>query len=1560
MPNMTVDWNVFNSKFSSNQRTAFERLAYILFCFEFKQEFGIFRYYNQPYIETQPIELDNGDVVGFQAKYYDAATNISDKEENLKKAIKDARVKYPKINRFLIYTNKDLTTSSKKDHLKPKYQISIEQCGSNIGIQVEWRVTSNFEIMLLDPKLSSVKDWFFNPNEGLQQFAEKINNRSVTLLDGINSEITYNGGIIKIETSISQINDFIQSENKVFVVYGNAGTGKSGFIKDFATAIQNSLTSSLLVFAATDFDVDDEDSLLKQFGDYTLEDLLSLYSPEEGKYCIIESAEKYCNFKNSEILKEVIRKFLEYGWRVFVTIRIQYKEGFNNAILDGIATSQYCIDSIEKNDLKAISEKHGFELPENDTLCDIICNLFYLKLYLRLLSMGAIVPSDSQSFKEMIWEQVIRNESIRRDNLPARRENFVINMASSLLVDGVYVYFAKAADDAEAITELEKQGIIAPYNSAGSWTFNHDVYEEIIVNHIFDSIYETTKEINQIPATFKSSLRSRKMYRIWLESKLDNPDSSLLSSLISVLRNSDFTQSWQDETLIALMNAENHEAFQIMESLFSSNNYALFTRSVFLLNTACKCVKRTDIFIKLIMEQKLNSYHFTEPSGKVWHTIFNYIYRNKTSIPWDIKNLSIILEAMNSWVTNNPTGDTTALIGHTVLYLKENKQVFGIDNDSICKRINSIILLASIEIKEELCSIVDRIIQNKAYGYRDQDYIFLTKVLSNIFDCGNVCASIPNEILQLAWNYWLYKDENNHFPSPGTETDFGLNDHLHFEYHPTSAFQTPLHALLKNIPKQSIDFIINLSNYCADYYKDSSLNKKIIECCEIQIRLTPTEYINQICSDRLWKIHRGTGVAPNVLESILMAFEDFLLNYVNDASEENAKALCLYLLRNSNNVSITAVVLSAILAYPDKLFDISCILLKTKEIFEFDISRLISESSANFFRGMPGNNQLFDKERLASNKKDFRKKAFKDILLYYQTNSNHLSQDVFQERLKKLYTAIDDAIADIDSWSPKYQAYYYGVDLRKYKQSGEIIEVDGNVAIPIQPDLPQQVIEYSEKRNAEYKKDIEDTELMLWSSLRFKKNEEYKRYRKFEENPLLAYQEVKLQLETELSILNIDSIVFTTVVLLRDFEKMLNEEQTAFCQNTLFSISHELIKQNSNIVYRDNLKAAIISGIANLANMRNVNFKASNPIMIVLAFMLDFKKLIGNSFINPLEELWLSKSDLANKLFFTFIRIYPKYAEYDGKDVFQFIKKNKIIIQKHLFSENYTVDTDKICKYDYNTLMYICCINNCNSGILQLPVLAGKHIWKNIFLVNHADDLRHNYQLEFYYMNWLADYLLNISDDERCKIIQELLPYVSFNREFDQFLSDVVSSEDKNPRYDAFWNLWSLIQDSIYQAYEKNSEEYKNTSTSVVIGWGYEDVLLTFLLANPWWREGVSEWHSLKQQNKTFYLVAANRVGFNPTTLFSIARVLYTVGKEPFKDDGIVLLSDIINNNPHLKEKPLLDNTLFYVEEYMVSFLKDHLGELQTDTSLKGKVELVLDFLVTRGSTVGFLLREEI
>ena len=41
--NRPVDWKAFEYKFSTDSRPAFESLAYILFCYEFKQTYGIFR-----------------------------------------------------------------------------------------------------------------------------------------------------------------------------------------------------------------------------------------------------------------------------------------------------------------------------------------------------------------------------------------------------------------------------------------------------------------------------------------------------------------------------------------------------------------------------------------------------------------------------------------------------------------------------------------------------------------------------------------------------------------------------------------------------------------------------------------------------------------------------------------------------------------------------------------------------------------------------------------------------------------------------------------------------------------------------------------------------------------------------------------------------------------------------------------------------------------------------------------------------------------------------------------------------------------------------------------------------------------------------------------------------------------------------------------------------------------------------------------------------------------------------------------------------------------------------
>jgi len=73
------NWNNFKAKFSENPQSNFEWFCYLLFCKEFKQDKGIFRYKNQSAIETNPVEIGN-EVIGWQAKFYDTPLSKHKKE----------------------------------------------------------------------------------------------------------------------------------------------------------------------------------------------------------------------------------------------------------------------------------------------------------------------------------------------------------------------------------------------------------------------------------------------------------------------------------------------------------------------------------------------------------------------------------------------------------------------------------------------------------------------------------------------------------------------------------------------------------------------------------------------------------------------------------------------------------------------------------------------------------------------------------------------------------------------------------------------------------------------------------------------------------------------------------------------------------------------------------------------------------------------------------------------------------------------------------------------------------------------------------------------------------------------------------------------------------------------------------------------------------------------------------------------------------------------------------------------------------------------------------------
>ena len=104
-----INWNVFGVKYDNKETWAFEQMSYLLFCAEFDDRIGLFRYKNQTGIETEPIEKE-GKFYGFQAKYY--TTSIANNKRDIIDSIKKAKSQNSELNEIYLYINQELSEST--------------------------------------------------------------------------------------------------------------------------------------------------------------------------------------------------------------------------------------------------------------------------------------------------------------------------------------------------------------------------------------------------------------------------------------------------------------------------------------------------------------------------------------------------------------------------------------------------------------------------------------------------------------------------------------------------------------------------------------------------------------------------------------------------------------------------------------------------------------------------------------------------------------------------------------------------------------------------------------------------------------------------------------------------------------------------------------------------------------------------------------------------------------------------------------------------------------------------------------------------------------------------------------------------------------------------------------------------------------------------------------------------------------------------------------------------------------------------------------------------------
>lgn len=1562
-----VDWKVFEYIHSSNPRDAFQKLTEQLFCFEFNQPYGIYRYYNQPHIETMPVYVGN-DYIGFQSKYYDATTVLSDKESELITTIDGAYSRYPGITKIIIYINKEAGMSTIKGQSEPAYIKRIVNHGKSKGITVEWRGLNELETMLLNPVNSFLRDYFFATDGGIRKVFARIKDHTNTIFKSLYSEIKYCDQTIKISHSCTELEALWNSDTDIMILHGNGGCGKSGLVKDMFEHITE---YPVIAFKATDFDCSSLSEFSRKFGDCIWDDLLQSFDCSPHKLCIIDSAEKSLSMEYQDTFYDGIQVLLSHGWKILITIRSAYLSDFTNYVLRTDSFNEVYIPTLSDELLSELEQKYSFSLPVNTKLRELLCNLFYLNLY---LSQESVSESQTTSdFFENVWQQVICKFSVQAKSMHMRRGKMICKIAQVIADSGLFYYIPDDDTDWDAVTALYESEILHFDGTMSGYFFAHDVYEELVLNQIISKEFSRKKSVSLFFSSIGDSFIVRKSFRTWLHNQFESSYESIEQFLYEVFQSKEILSVWKDEILVALMSESNNIFTNHLDNILKKENYVLLPRAVHLLNTACKVIDNT-LCQKLFTQDEMKTnkiYRYVKPAGMGWHYLISYIHTNRDEIALSSITISLIIEMLYVWTKHNPKGPTTRNAGLLGLFLYS--KVSGVDrtyrlDESQISKVCDAILFSATEINTELSDILEEVISKEQINHRELYYDLCDHLLKNSFNTGKLCETNPDIVIKLAKCYWMENDQN--VQKWGHSTDigmyFGLREHTDHLYYPASAFQTPILALLTSAPIQAINFIIELFDYATNAYKNSRLNTDYVESNEIEIILPNDEKTHQTISDRLWKMHRGTHVAPNLLESVLMALERWLYNSLPILSEKAANDFCVNLISRTCSAAITSVIVSMIIAYPNKLFKTACYLLQTKEIFRFDLSRITSERTLGLFPGLPSN-KIFNDERQNSNSLPFRKKCFEEILLEYQINQSDMTDREYESKMTVLYSAIDKSFVPEEKL-PEYAKFVlYRMDLRKMRLINAE-DADGNKQMALVPQLPEAMIQVQKQNQKTGEKDEKFARLRLWATAHMEqKNSEYMQYSEYESNPVNALNDGLEFVQNPCSI-QLDDLfmVYVAAVLLIDFQDKLDNSSFDTCLQIILSKIQKVIDEQSYHSVGDGTDAAIATLPALLGKTKKGSVK-EDPVILLLMLLCDWGFQRDYAIKIFSEKMWQNK-ELSQKIIILFVYLKPLYdkevSKHNGISPFKFFENQVSYIKNTLKGPIQTLsDCSALSTSALITLNMLMPVKPCNltfSVIEQTGALLWPKIFKERWQYRDDDNWPGKYEQCTAYIDWLAKVLLCMDSTEQSQVLTLLSPHLIGYDRFEDLLSSLITVEDGLKRVQAFWNIWNRLFPTIEALCENEKESILKVSQTT-IGSHYsrrsDELITTYLLAFHWWTDGIKGWHTIRKEDSAFFATAVTKIGYHPAVLYSIARILNSVGYI-YVNEGIKWLATLILNNPHLNTCDLPTNTLYFMEEYVQRFCNYFRNDVKKNVEIKNSLNTVLSFLVDKGSTCGYMLRE--
>lgn len=1388
-----------------------------------------------------------------------------------------------------------------------------------------------------------------------KNYIMELNRYSESMFDSIENKIIYNENEeIKLDRIIylQNISNAL-SEKDLLIISGKAGCGKSALVKDF----HETEKSPFLIFKVDDFNVDSIQKLYNRFN-LTIEEFRDFYNNADEKFIFIDSSEKISHLKNQQTFKEFLKLMVKDNWKIILASRNDYSDilRYNLNINYGLKVNEIELPELTIDELEGIFRDNNLKIPANSNIKNPLQNLFYLSLYLS--NIENIDQNNDDELKNILWEIIIKKSQQQSDNHHEKREHCFLEFVKNRSINP---HFKFKIDNvcSEILNEFQRDGIIE--TRYDRFFITHDVYEDwalekIINNELIKSNGDYTTFLNSI----SNSLKFYDAFRNWICNKLINDYEEAGELVHYIITNEKCDTSLIDEILLAVLQSNTFKTFlaRYKSNIFKKDY--IFERILYWLKTVF--IIEDDSEFSIIIKETSNNTVY-KPYRENWEQFISFLYDNIEKITG--KQMEYIVPSLLCWNEHYTKGRTTRYSSLIALkFYEEKEQMSYQDNEKIKQDLLSIILLGANEIKKELEEVLEKVISNNWKKRMDPYYDLSIRILSST--SGHIYEVMPKLILKLARTFWICNEEPDYYRFSDAEL-FLIDKNTTFNYHYASAFETPILRLLTVDSKSTIDFILDFVNVTIENCANNAFdNKRYSYYKPNRIELNiDNKKVTQYISNSLWQCYRGTSspTMPELLIIIHMVLERFLLTECDKGNFEEVGKIMKYILFNSKSASLTSVVNSITLAFPDKFFEIALILFKTIELFIYDNKRLLMERQTNTLYQLGHEKYLVD-ERLNTINQKFRKYDLEYLILMYQIpHEEEIDDETFKQKLYSIQNIIDQHNKELKSKKltkdemDEYRELLSRIDRRNSSPKTE--EKNNQILITFENNnLDKDLKEISDNSSQAYKKAFRYMDLSSWANAKLK-------HEKLNENQIKYEHDLKLVLDTFKELINDlnnnkdyfepnNTTLLVASCLLTFYSEQLNSDDKELCKEVILDNIYELL---FNEKYDYQISHELNTGINAMPLMFDLFHEDLQLFMKILLLIL-FNDEISDGInhycdfaIISLRKLYNIHPNYVNAI----LGCYSTFKQKFDNIYIPILKENRdyqihnpfaLAVEK--FLEKYENELEDILKFNYikienldlkqmNTIFQVIptkiTLDLHYEFIKDILPIFSKELFDNDSSLNNFE--------HFFARNFFLDKLSLIILENKKYLNEFISPFLdnfTMNDGTVKLLDAFCRNVNENT-FNEFWDIWWMFLDKIKEEHGFYREyNLKNVFEKFILNYQFE---IADDLTND-----------VNELEKKFYGIICREFSQYQIVLDLISKIVI---KDKFILSGCNWLYGILKENNF---ESINQSTITNLDKYIYQYKQKNEEKIKSDVKIQNRLLLICNFLIKNNSSKAYKVKE--